>query len=92
MDLVAKLTRDTWSDVLLDIGLFSAFTGIMVIITIVSNNFWLFFLLESGFLFLWFLFKYIWSLILRWGVLYDLKRTGLEEMRGRASETVLYDK
>lgn len=92
MDLVKKLTRDTWADILLDIALFSAFTFLMVIIAIALNNFWLFFLLESGFLFFWFLFKYIWSLILRWGVLYDLKRTSLEELRGLADEKLLYDK
>ena len=92
MDLVKKLTRDTWADVLLDIGLFTAFTGVMVIMTIALNNASWFFVLEAGFLFFWFLFKYIWSLILRWGVLYELKRTSLEELRGRADEKLLYDK
>ena len=92
MDIVTKLTRDTWADVLLDIGLFAAFTGVIVIMTIALNNALWFFVLEAGFLFFWFLFKYIWSLILRWGVLYDLKRTSLEELRGRADEKLLYDK
>ena len=92
MDIVTKLTRDTWADVLLDIGLFTAFTGVIVILTIALNNVLWFFVLEAGFLFFWFLFKYIWSLILRWGVNYDLKRTSLEELRGRADEKLLYDK
>ena len=92
MDLVKKLTRDTWVDVLLDIGLFAAFTWVIVIMTIALNNALWFFVLEAGFLFFWFLFKYIWSLILRWGVMYDLKRMSLEELRGIADEKLLYDK
>lgn len=92
MDLVKKLTRDTWADILLDIALFSAFTFLMVLITIALNNVLWFFVLEAGFLFFWFLFKYIWSLILRWGVMYDLKRTNLEELKGLANEKLLYDK
>ena len=92
MDLVKKLTRDTWADILLDIALFSAFTFLMVIITIALNNALWFFVLEAGFLFFWFLFKYIWSLILRWGVMYDLKRMSITELKGIADETVLYDK
>lgn len=92
MDIVTKLTRDTWGDILLDIGLFTAFTGVIVIMTIALNNALWFFVLEAGFLFFWFLFKYIWSLILRWGVLYDLKHTSLDELKGRANEKLLYDK
>ena len=86
MDIVTKLTRDTWADVLLDIGLFSAFTGVIVIITIALNNALWFFVLEAGFLFFWFLFKYIWSLILRWGVEYDLKRMSITELKGIAND------
>ena len=56
MDIVTKLTRDTWADVLLDIGLFAAFTGVIVIMTIALNNALWFFVLEAGFLFFWFLF------------------------------------
>ena len=92
MDLVKKLTRDTWSDVLLDIGLFAAFTGVIVILTIALNNVLWFVVLEAVFLFFWFLFKYIWSLILRWGVLYDLKRMSINELKGLADEKLLYDK
>lgn len=92
MDIVTKLTRDTWADVLLDIGLFAAFTGVIVILTIALNNVLWFFVLEAGFLFFWFLFKYIWSLILIWGVEYDLKRMSINELKGLADEKLLYDK
>lgn len=92
MDIVTKLTRDTWADVLLDIGLFAAFTSVIVIMTIALNNVLWFFVLEAGFLFFWFLFKYIWSLILIWGVEYDLKRMGITELKGLADEKLLYDK
>lgn len=92
MDIVTKLTRDTWADVLLDIGLFAAFTFLMVLITIALNNVLWFFVLEAGFLFFWFLFKYIWSLILIWGVNYDLKRMSINELKGLADEKLLYDK
>lgn len=92
MDIVTKLTRDTWADILLDIALFSAFTFLMVLITIALNNVLWFFVLEAGFLFFWFLFKYIWSLILIWGVEYDLKRMSITELKGIADEKLRYDK
>lgn len=92
MDLVKKLTRDTWADTLLDIALFSAFTFLMVLITIALNNVLWFFVLEAGFLFFWFLFKYIWSLILIWSVEYDLKRMSIIELKGFADEKLHYDK
>lgn len=92
MDIVTKLTRDTWADVLLDIGLFAAFTGVIVILTIALNNVLWFFVLEAVFLFFWFLFKYIWSLILIWGVEYDLKRMSISELKGLADEKLRYDK
>lgn len=92
MDLVKKLTRDTWADILLDFALFSAFTFLMVLITIALNNVLWFFVLEAGFLFFWFLFKYIWSLILIWGVEYDLKRMSISELKGLADEKLHYDK
>ena len=92
MDLVTKLTRDTLADILLDIALFSAFTFLMVLITIALNNVLWFVVLEAGFLFFWFLFKYIWSLILIWGINYDLKRMSINELKGLADEKLLYDK
>lgn len=92
MDIVTKLTRDTWADILLDIALFSAFTFLMVLITIALNNVLWFFVLEAGFLFFWFLFKYIWSLILIWGVEYDLKRMTITKLKGIADEKLRYDK
>lgn len=92
MDLVKKLTRDTWADILLDFALFSAFTFLMVLITIALNNVLWFFVLEAGFLFFWFLFKYIWSMILIWGVEYDLKRMSISELKGLADEKLHYDK
>ena len=92
MDLVKKLTRDTLADILLDIALFSAFTFLMVLITIALNNVLWFFVLEAVFLFFWFLFKYIWSLILIWGINYDLKRMSINELKGLADEKLLYDK